>query len=323
MDQPAPPLISVIMPVYNTGAFLVEAINSVLYQQPVTDCDVPSFELIVVDDHSTDPKTLEILTEASHSDPRIKVLKNQRKKGAAGARNTGIMNALGTWIGFLDSDDIWFPNSLALRWRCISNNNTVRWTGAKFRFLKPIDNLEGKPVFENLENLTANINQNTSTPLLRCLPRPVVEFSKSCMIGIMTVLIQRTLIIEKGLFNEQLQRAEDYHLWFKCAFDNDLWMSQAEVSFYRIHPTSLTHGNTPKYLYEDAMIELLLREPVGITHKALLTRRLDFVMQDQCYFYRERKLFSSALITTLQWIRKRPFNLSAWKELVACSLRIA
>ena len=322
MAQLPPPLISIIMPVYNTGIFLTDAINSVLNQQPVTDCAVPSFELVVVDDHSTDSKTLEILGDASRLDPRIHVISNQRKKGAAGARNTGIMSAIGTWIGFLDSDDIWFPNSLALRWHGISNNKEVRWSGAKFRLLRPTINLAGQPAFESLENLTSNINQNTLAPNIVCLSRPVEEFGKSCMIGIMTVLIQRTLILEKGLFNEQLQRSEDYHLWFKCAFDTDLWMIDSDVAFYRIHPGSLTHGKQPKFLFEDKMVELLLLDKIGITHKNTLLNRFDLIMQDSCYFYREKKIFNPAFTTALKWIKRRPCKLSAWKELIASGLKI-
>lgn len=322
MDRQCAPMVSVIMPVFNTGAYLIEAINSVLNQKTVSDCELPSFELIIVDDHSTDQKTIAILDAASISDSRIHVIANQRKKGAAGARNTGIMNARGTWIGFLDSDDIWFPNSLALRWHSISKNVNVKWAGAHFRLLKPSFHLEGKPVFESSENLMVGFDEITDLPEMVCLPQPVGEFANSCMIGIMTVLIQRALIIEKGMFNEQLRRSEDYHLWFKCAFDNDLWMIKSDIAFYRIHSDSLTHGNHPKYLYEDTMIEFLLKDPIGSMHKSMLTRRFDFVMQDQCYFYRGQKLFGAACQTALQWISKRPLKLSAWKELVACGLRV-
>ena len=247
---------------------------------------------------------------------------NARKKGAAGARNTAILNARGTWIGFLDSDDILFPESLALRWRSISRNQDIRWIGAEFQLLKSASGLQGKPVFESADRLIAGLAENKSQPEALRIPRPVGEFGNRCMLGIMTVLIERTLILEKGMFNEQLQRAEDYHLWFKCAFDNDLWMIKSAVAFYRIHPGSLTHGNHPKHLHEDTMIKLLLREPAASIHKTTLTKRFDLVMQDHCYFYRGQKIFGSALKTALRWITKRPLQRSAWKELIACGLRV-
>lgn len=116
----------------------------------------------------------------------------------------------------------------------------------------------------------------------------------------MTVLIHRELVIENGMFNEQLPRAEDYHLWFKCAFENDLYIIDISVAFYRIHPKSLTHGNNPKLLYEDVMIQKLLKEPKSYKYKKLLWLRFDISMQDQCYFYRSNKLFPQNLSTAVK-----------------------
>ena len=315
--------ISIIMPVFNTGKYLTEAIQSVLEQQPSADCAVPDFELIVVDDHSTDPQTLAILQMFSDADPRVTVLKNQRKKGAAGARNTGILQSKGEWIGFLDSDDILTPQSLITRWQHILKTPDIEWIGAKFKILKPKNDVSGHMFFETAKNLMENISVNSLPANIKRLQEPVTEFSKSCMIGIMTVLIKREIIMHKGMFNENLRRAEDYHLWFQCAFQHDLWMLDADIAFYRIHPESLTHGNAPKLLYEDAMIELLLKDPLAMAHKKLLLQRFDLVMQDNCYFYRDKKLFGTALHNTLKWIKKRPGNIGAWKELLACCLRIA
>lgn len=311
------------MPVFNTGKYLTEAIQSVLKQESSMDCEVPTFELVVVDDHSTDPQTLNILQGFTNTDSRVTVLKNIRTKGAAGARNTGILHSQGAWIGFLDSDDILTPQSLVTRWSAISKNPAIEWIGAKFKLLKPQKDASGNLFFETANELIANISKNNQPGPANRLQKPVAEFSKSCMIGIMTVLVKRELIVEKGMFNEKLRRAEDYHLWFQCAFQHDLWMLDADIAFYRIHSASLTHGDAPKLLHEDAMIELLLKDPQAILHKDLLLQRFDLVMQDNCYFYRERKRFGTALRNTLQWIKKRPGNTAAWKELLACCLRIA
>ena len=316
------PLISIIVPVFNSGAYLIEAINSVLNQQEVDGMVLPSFELLIIDDHSFDQKTIRILDSIPGLDTRIRVFKNYREKGAAGARNTGIMCAHGVWIGFLDSDDLWFPTSLGVRWNSISKNPNIRWAGAHFRLLKPNRITEKKQVFENSEQLFSSLEQTSDVTPLVCLRRPTKEFGESCMIGIMTVLIQRSLILDKDMFNEQLPRSEDYHLWFKCSFDNDLWMVKRDVAFYRIHSGSLTHGNNPKFLHEDTMIELLINDPQALPHKQTLIRRFDFVMQDQCYFYRERKKFGMAMKTALQWLKKRPLNRAAWKEAIAAGCRI-
>jgi glycosyltransferase involved in cell wall biosynthesis len=92
------PAVSVIIPTYNRGWILKEAVDSVLSQ------DFYNFELIVVDDGSED-NSPDII--ASYGD-RIKVIR-QKNKGVSSARNRGIASSSGRYIAFLDSDDLWLP----------------------------------------------------------------------------------------------------------------------------------------------------------------------------------------------------------------------
>lgn len=92
------PLASIVVPAFNVSATVSETLDALLLQT------FKDFEIIVVDDGSTD-KTPEIL-ETYASDPRIRILR-QRNRGLAGARNTGIDAAAGLFIGFCDADDIW------------------------------------------------------------------------------------------------------------------------------------------------------------------------------------------------------------------------
>ncbi|CAN7659189.1 glycosyltransferase [Pseudoduganella sp. LjRoot289] len=314
------PVLSVIMPVFNTGHFLSEAVYSVLAQQALPGFDLPDFELIVVDDHSTDSVTLAILAEID-ADPRVRVLGNTRSKGAAGARNTGIDGARGDWIGFLDSDDVWFPNALALRWQIISQQPAARWVGARFQLLRPRANQAGSSGYDDVQTLMATAAVPAAPPAARCLSRPVAEFADSCMVGIMTVMIRKDLLTSKGCFNEDLPRSEDYHLWFQCALDNDLWLLPAEIAYYRIHAASLTHGDAPRLLHEDRMLDLLMRSPGWLVHRSLLLARYDVVMQEHCYFYRGRGRHGSAARSAWRWLRRRPLAVPAWKELLASALR--
>ncbi|UCE54571.1 MAG: glycosyltransferase family 2 protein, partial [Desulfobacterales bacterium] len=97
-----PPLVSVIIPTYNRGWTIKEAIDSVL------DQDFRDYELIVVDDGSTD-NTPDILKSCGNS---IAVLQ-QSNKGVSAARNSGIGVSAGQLIAFLDSDDLWLPQKLS------------------------------------------------------------------------------------------------------------------------------------------------------------------------------------------------------------------
>src|SRR2546423_6010094 len=100
-------LVSVIIPTYNRAELLQECINSVLNQS------YSSFECIVVDDGSLD-NTGDVVKKKMLDDKRIRYVINKRTKGAQGARNTGISNATGQYLQFLDSDDYLHPKKLEI-----------------------------------------------------------------------------------------------------------------------------------------------------------------------------------------------------------------
>jgi glycosyltransferase involved in cell wall biosynthesis len=102
------PVVSVVIPAYNREKVILRTIASVLVQT------YHDFEVIVIDDASTD-STSDIVTSLAEKDERVSLVKHATNKGAQAARNTGIKNARGEWIAFLDSDDIWVPESLELR----------------------------------------------------------------------------------------------------------------------------------------------------------------------------------------------------------------
>ncbi|MEM6557938.1 MAG: glycosyltransferase family 2 protein, partial [Pseudomonadota bacterium] len=96
------PIVSVIMPVYNTAKYVEAAIDSVLAQT------YSDFEFLIIDDDGTD-NSIELCR--AYDDPRIRII-SQQNRGLAGARNTGIRNARGQFIALLDSDDLWEPRKL-------------------------------------------------------------------------------------------------------------------------------------------------------------------------------------------------------------------
>src|SRR5688572_12834829 len=101
------PLVSVIMPARNAERTIRMAIDSVRRQS--VDC----WELVISDDASTDT-TVEIV-DTYQDDPRITLLRAHTSGGAARARNAAIEAARGRYIAFLDSDDLWLPDKLALQ----------------------------------------------------------------------------------------------------------------------------------------------------------------------------------------------------------------
>lgn len=106
-------LISIVVPVYNAAAYLAETITMVIRQT------YPEWELLLVDDCSTDESAEVIhrtVAEYTASDPqigdRIRLIRKEKNEGAALARNTGIREAKGRYLAFLDADDVWLPDKL-------------------------------------------------------------------------------------------------------------------------------------------------------------------------------------------------------------------
>lgn len=99
------PLVSVIIPLYNTEKYISQTIESVINQK------YNNWELIIINDCSTD-KGPEIVKKYQNQDERIKLINLEKNSGAAIARNVGIENAKGEFVAFIDSDDIWEKNKL-------------------------------------------------------------------------------------------------------------------------------------------------------------------------------------------------------------------
>lgn len=97
------PLVSIVMPAYNAEKVIDDTVHSVLGQS------YENWELIIVDDHSTD-KTLEVLRQFKSD--KIKVIALRSNGGVAKARNRGIREARGKYLAFLDADDLWQPSKL-------------------------------------------------------------------------------------------------------------------------------------------------------------------------------------------------------------------
>ena len=109
-------LVSIITPCYNSSLFLDDCINSVL------DQSYSKWELLIVDDASTD-NSKSIIMKYSKSDNRIKPVFLDKNIGAAASRNIALKNANGDYIAFLDSDDLWLNNKLAIQLRFMLHKN--------------------------------------------------------------------------------------------------------------------------------------------------------------------------------------------------------
>lgn len=130
------PLVSIITPVYNAEMFLSDTIKSVQNQT------YKNWEILLVDDCSKD-NSAQIIKEFQKYDDRIKYIKLEKNSGASVSRNTGIKNAKGRFIAFVDSDDIWKPEKLEVQVKYMLENN-LGFTFTSYRYMKEDGELTNK-----------------------------------------------------------------------------------------------------------------------------------------------------------------------------------
>ncbi|HMP73756.1 MAG TPA: glycosyltransferase [Kiritimatiellia bacterium] len=214
-----PPAVSILLPAYNREALIQRAIDSVT-RQTFTD-----FELIIIDDASTDT-TLQIARQAAANDPRIRVIQNLRPPHGPGpARNAGLPHARAPWIAFLDSDDTWHPEKLH-HFLAATTPSTIL-IGSNYH-LTDTHNQTRQTMWDFLESVM--FPWWTRDPLTRQFI-PVDDFRRDptliadpANLRAMTlggylwphtssVMVQREALLAVRGFNPRLQRTEDLDLW--------------------------------------------------------------------------------------------------------------
>ncbi len=191
------PQVSVVIPVHNREGLVDRAVDSVLRQ---THGD---FELLVVDDASTDGTAARLL--ARGADPRLRLLRHEVNRGAAAARNTAIRAARGEFIAFLDSDDEWLPEKLERQVACLAAApEEVLMCCSGYWMMR-----------ERSREVTARIPQSSApwrdTLLGGCTLSPGS-----------TAFIRRRAFDIHGLFDESLRRLEDWDWLLRYTTQHDL-----------------------------------------------------------------------------------------------------
>ena len=183
------PLVSVIIPTFNRALMVIEAVESVLAQK------FDDFEIIVVDDGSKDDTQNRLLAYKN----RITFL-SQKNKGVSAARNTGVKNAKGEFIAFLDSDDLWLPDKLSVQTDFFINQNR----GALICQTEEVWIRKGLRV----------------NPCRKHQKRDGFIFSESlhlCLVSPSAVMLKRSFFEKTGGFDENLPACEDYDLWLRVS----------------------------------------------------------------------------------------------------------
>jgi glycosyltransferase involved in cell wall biosynthesis len=214
------PLVSVIIPTYNSEKYIEETLKSVLNQT------YKNFEILIIDDGSSD-STNTIVEQYIKKDKRIFSYKVDRAGNPSIPRNYGIKQAKGEYIAFIDSDDLWVKNKLEVQMKhYLSNPNYAFVYSMSFTFG---DVNFFSPFFEVLPLLNRAVrNKNDLLSIGNSVP---------CS----TVLTKTSLLKKVGGFDEDINlRAEDYDLWIRLSEFGSICFIPRIQTYYRVHSSQLS-----------------------------------------------------------------------------------
>ena len=209
-------LVSVVIPAYRCAEYIVQGIESVLNQS------FKDHEIIVVNDGTPDTAELEAVLVPYFG--RIRYFK-QTGKGASGARNTGIRNAFGKYVAFLDGDDYWTPDHLAKNVSILEQNPELALAYCDCVLVK-----NGQPYSRVFLVQSQSSRVSFESLLLQ-----------SSTISTSSVVVSREAILAAGGFDESLDRCEDFDMWLRLSFSGVrmAYHPDAEV-YHRMHDVSLS-----------------------------------------------------------------------------------
>lgn len=292
MNTKVSPLITIIIPAYNAEQFVLDAIHSVLEQT------YTALEILLVDDCSTD-STVDMVQTLQ--DSRVQLIKQQHNQGASAARNTGMQQAKGSYIAFLDADDVWHPDFLKhMVSQAISSESDLLHCDAYWEHIDQVP-------FTNCSPLSASV-----TPQQQDLP---TVFSNPYM-ATGAMLIKKRVIDQIGGFDTNLATAEDVDFVLRVAEHFTVYHLPTKLVWVRMRENSLgRHANS----YADNLNvvgRFLQRQPNFMQQESARVRQL---LEDIYYCYLRQLIVDRNLSTFRAVTRQMPWNTLSARSLKLCA----
>ncbi|MBL8013008.1 MAG: glycosyltransferase [Candidatus Omnitrophica bacterium] len=270
--------VSVIIPTYNRGSLIARALNSVLSQS------FKDFEIIVIDDGSKDNTQ----TVLNAFDGKIRYV-YQANGGIARARNRGIELAKGAYIAFLDSDDYWAPEKLAVQVKILDANPKVGIVYGRM----PIVN-EAGDVLGMKPNGISGKNFHELLRVWGDLPTSSVMTRKECF-------------VKAGVFDPELPPMEDIDMWIRIAHTYDLYEVEGKtLAYYWRHDHQITQDQIKVHRGLVRIHEKILRT-FKEAPKTLITKKLVSNQYLLSRLYYNKGMYRDALYYLTQGIKHIPF----------------
>lgn len=254
-------MISVVMPAYNASKFIAPAIDSILNQT------FPEFELIVVDDGSTD-NTLEIVKTYLEKDNRVRLIQSNHG-GLSRACNLGISESRSSWIARMDADDIALPQRFDKQLNAATANpKVVAWGTYVHHMNSKGDVLSINPLGPTTEEEFYDLRTRGHVAHLH---HP-------------TVLLKKEIVLKAGGYNPQLEPAEDLDLFDRMANYGPIIAIPDPLVLYRVHSQSVS--------MQKFFSQKLLHRYIVARHRARLAGNREPSVDEFIEEYKRHPLFS-------------------------------
>ncbi|MGB7555613.1 MAG: glycosyltransferase family A protein, partial [Candidatus Korobacteraceae bacterium] len=244
--SPGSPLVSVITPAYNSSAYIGETLASVFAQT------FTNFEVIVINGGSPDTQQLELALQP-YRDSIVYI--KQANRGVAADRNAGVRVARGEYLAFLDGDDLWFPEYLASQMKFFEEMPSLDMIYCDARYFGD----ERQDDSTNIGNW-----RRAGTTCMEGSPSsgPVTFESllaEQCSVVTSFTVARRRVVVECGMFEEKMFRAEDFHMWIRVAYHgSNIAYHKAVLGGHRLHHGSLASAATQSSQAVVAALEHIL-----------------------------------------------------------------
>jgi len=291
-NDAAAPAVSVVVPVFNGEKTIERALVSIL-TQTFTD-----FEIIVVDDGSTD-LTVEVIFRKFGE--RLQLINHPQNRGAAAARNTGIAAARGRWVAFLDCDDTWRPDKLVLQLEMLEKAGSLAKACAT-----------GYQLYKNGREITFKANFSPE------------QFRREILFGCTispgsTLLVDRGVFIDIGMFDESFLRLEDWDWLLRFAKRYDMMFVPTPLADIYVG-TCPPQQDTSKI--ENALDYIRRKHLSQLPMLASMRLRGSLLVEKAAMFYRAgRPISAGAHIVAALFIY--PFRNAAFFRMLWRSVRMA
>lgn len=292
------PVVSIIMNCYNSDQYLREALESVIAQK------YQNWELVFWDNQSTDQSS-EIFN--SFKDVRFKYFRAENHTNLGKARNLAVSKAKGTWLAFLDCDDVWTANKLEIQLReAESSGNSVGFIYGPVEF-KISSASKNKSSMENYYGRLKMTTHKEKSIYEDLLDGNFIIFS--------TLLIRQDLYLEIGGIDDTLSQNEDYDLVLKASKISNAICVEDICATYRIHDSNNSHKQTElSYLENQKIFHMLPKERLVVRAIKLNASRYAIFKMTNGHFFEGVKMLITegsplwvvkrSCIRVVEWIRR-------------------